>query len=57
MTGKQLKDWATTLPDEAIIEVHRYSWEKVKAEEIRAMLISSPMRSMADVCNAEEVSA
>ncbi len=56
MTGKQLKDWAQTIPDAATIEIHHYSWDSIKPEAIRAVLITSPTRTMDDVCSAEEVS-
>ena len=56
MTGKQLKQWAQTLHDDAVIEVHHYSWDPVKPEALRAIWTSSPSRDMDDVCNAEQVS-
>ena len=56
MTAKQLKEWVQTVPDESIVEIDHYRWESVKAEKIRAIYISSPQRTMDDVCNAEEVS-
>jgi hypothetical protein len=57
MTGKVLKQWALTIPDEAIIEVKRYDWEAIDREKIRAIYICQPVKTMDDVCNAEQVSA
>lgn len=57
MIAKQLKKWIMTVPDEAIVEIERYGWEAVKPDKIRSMFVSSPTRTMDDVCNAEEVSS
>ena len=42
MTGKQLKAWASDIPDAAIIEVKRYDWEEVVPDKIRAIFTCSP---------------
>ena len=42
MTGKELKDWAAEIPDNARIEVKRYDWEDVEPEKIRAIFTCSP---------------
>ena len=57
MTGQQLKAWAVTLHDDATIEIHRYNWEPLNIKEVRATWISTPVISMADVCNAEQVAS
>jgi hypothetical protein len=57
MTGKQLKAWAATVHDDATIEVHRYAWDTLEIDKVRAIWISSPSREMQDVCNAEQVSS
>lgn len=60
MTGKELKAWADTVHDDAIIEVdstHTYSsgWKAIAHDKIRAFLITSPARTMENVCNLDEV--
>ena len=52
MTGLELRIWASTLGDDADIEVKNYSWEKLKSDSIRA--ISTPKRTMDSVCNLED---
>lgn len=54
MTGLQLKAWALTVPDEAVIEVKRYEWEKIDHNKIRAIFICSPPITMDDMCNLVE---
>lgn len=55
MTGKQLKQWAAKIPDEAVIEMKRYDWEAIEHDKIRAIYICKPEMTMDDVCNAEQV--
>lgn len=59
MTGKQLKAWAATIHDEAIIEIdvtalYTSGWKELELTRIRSMLITQPTRTMEDVCNAVE---
>lgn len=42
MTGKDLKDWANTLPDNCIIEMKGYDWEDIDAQKIRAIMRMPP---------------
>ena len=53
MTGKTFKAWAATIHDEAVIEIHRYAWDVLGADEIRASHITSPPRT-SDECNNVE---
>lgn len=57
MTGKQLKEWAATIPDDSVIEIERYGWEAVDHKKIRAMFTSHPQLSLADTNNLEDVEA
>lgn len=38
MKGKVLKDWASKLPDDCIVEVKKYSWEDLDPGELRAIM-------------------
>lgn len=38
MTGKDLKDWATKLPDECVVEYKKYGWEELDPRELRAVM-------------------
>lgn len=42
MTGKELKEWAAEISDNAGIEVKRYDWEALEPEKIRAIFTCSP---------------
>ena len=42
MTGRELREWANTLSDGAVVEVKRYDWEKLEPEKIRAIHICKP---------------
>ena len=53
MTGKTFKAWAATIHDEAVIEVHWYSWDVLDSDQIRASHITSPPRT-SDECNNVE---
>jgi len=60
MTGKQLKDFAARIPDDAIVQVpEKYGsdWESLDSKKIRANLIVLPVVTMEQVCNIEDVSA
>jgi hypothetical protein len=57
MTGKQLKQWASTIPDDSEIQLkgeYGSHWDPLEAKRVRAMLISSPPTTMDDVCNLED---
>lgn len=43
MTGKELKEWAAQIPDEAIIQMDWYGWTSVDTRKIRAMFTSHPV--------------
>jgi len=38
MTGKQLKEWANRVPDDAVIEYSHYGWESVDPSKLRAVI-------------------
>lgn len=56
MTGKQFKEFAARVPDDAIVELpEKYGsgWEALDAKKIRANLIVHPAVTMEHVCNSE----
>lgn len=58
MTAKQLKAWASTLHDEALIQQKsRYGseWEDFEPQNIRASLVSSPVLDFTDCNNLENI--
>ena len=57
MTGLQLKNWARTVHDEAIVQLksqYGSTWEQLDRERIRAELISTPIATIQDACNVED---
>lgn len=42
MKGKLLKEWASGLPDDCIVEIKKYSWEDLEPGELRAIMTCIP---------------
>ena len=57
MTGKHFKEWAATVPDDAVVETHgeRYGaeWQALDRLNIRAVL--TPPITMDHVNNLEDI--
>lgn len=59
MTGKDFKEWARTIHDEATIEYetevgYRATWAPLNKNKIRASLITQPATTLAECNNLEE---
>ena len=54
MTGKQLKEFAALVPDNAVIEIDRFGWVPVSPAQIRAHLSIQPEEPAQPTAPAED---
>lgn len=59
MTGRELKQWAAQVHDDAVIEVrdehtYRTEWKSLSNDKVRAVHTVLPVLTMEHMCNEED---